>query len=162
MDTKQVVIDAATHTEIIQSLSEKLKATYVFPDIAEQMCIGLQKHLEDGDYADITEGEFLALTLTADVQEVNHDKHLRVGWYPEPLPDQEGPMFLNQGWQDERRLQAELDNYGMHKVERLPGNIGCLDIREFYDPSWGGDTAITALNFLANTTNNIFLQLTLL
>ena len=128
-----------------------MKAYYIFPDIAEQICIRLQKHLKYGEYADITEGEFLALTLTAHVQEANHDKHLRVRWYPEPLPDQEGPMSQNQAWQDERRQQAEIDNYGIHKVERLPGNIGCLDIHEFYDSAWGGDTAVAALNFLANT-----------
>jgi hypothetical protein len=64
MVTKEVVIDAATHTEIIQSLSEKLKAYNVFPDIVEQMCTGLQKHLKDGDYADITEGKLKARWIT--------------------------------------------------------------------------------------------------
>jgi len=151
MNTKQVVIDTTTHTEIVQSLSEKLKTYYVFPDIAEQLCIRLQKHLEDGAYTDITEGELLALALTVHMQEVNQDKHLFVRWYPEPLPDHEGPMYQNQQWLDERRQQAKLDNYGLHKAERLPGNVGYLDIREFHNSSWGGDTAVAAMNFLANT-----------
>jgi len=151
MDTKQVVVDTTTHTEIVQNLSEKLKAYYVFPDIAEQICIRLQKHLEDGEYTDITDGELLALALTVHMQEVNQDRHLCVRWYPEPLPDQESPMVQNQEWLDEWRQQAKLDNYGLHKVERLPGNIGYLDIREFHNSSWGGDTAVAAMIFLANT-----------
>lgn len=151
MDTTQFVIDTNTHTEIVQSLAEKLKAYYVFPDIAEQICICLQKHLEGGEYTDITEGEFFSKILTEHIQEVNQDKHLIVRWYPEPLPDCEGPMCQNQEWQDEQRQQAELDNYGLHKVERLPGNVGYLDIREFYNSSWAGDTAVAAMNFLANT-----------
>ena len=110
MDAKQAVIDATTQAEIVQSLSEKLRAYYVFPDIAEQICICLQKHLEDGDYTDITEGEFLALALTLHLQEVNHDEHLWVRWHPEPLPDDEGPLRHYQEWQDERRLEARLDN----------------------------------------------------
>jgi hypothetical protein len=151
MDTRKVVIDTTTHTEIVQSLSEKLRAYYVFPDIAEEMCISLQKHLDDGEYKDIIEGEFLALALTTHMQEVSRDKHLCVRCYPEPLPDHEGPMDQNQEWLDEWRQQARLDNYGLHKVERLPGNVGYLDIREFHNSSWGGDTAVAAMIFLSNT-----------
>jgi hypothetical protein len=151
MDTKQVVIDTATHTEIIQNLSEKLKAYYVFPDIAEQISMRLQMHLDGGEYTNIKDGELLSKVLTEHIQEVNQDKHLRVWWYPEPLPDCEGPMHQNQEWQDEWHQQAKFDNYGLHKVERLPGNVGYLDIREFYNSSWGGDTAVAAMIFLANT-----------
>jgi retinol-binding protein 3 len=79
---RTIILDRTTHIEIVQSLSEKLRACYVFPDIAEQICTCLQKHLDDGDYADITEGELLALTLTLHMQEVNHDEHLWVRWHP--------------------------------------------------------------------------------
>ena len=51
-------IDRVTQTEIIQALSEKLRAFYVFPDVAEQICTALKKHQESGDYEDIQEGEF--------------------------------------------------------------------------------------------------------
>ena len=144
-------IDTTTHTEIVKNLSEKLRAYYVFPDIAEQLCERLQKHLEEGEYADITEGELLALALTEDLQAVSHDEHLWVRWYPEPLPDHEGSMLQSQERLVEFRQKAKLNNYGLHKVERLPGNVGYIDIRYFYRPSWGsGDTAAAAMNFVAN------------
>jgi hypothetical protein len=63
MDSKFGVVDAIAQSEIIQNLSEKLRAYYIYPDIAEKTCIRLQKNLEEGDYSDITEGEFLAYTL---------------------------------------------------------------------------------------------------
>jgi hypothetical protein len=34
MRTKKIIIDTTVHAEIVRSLSEKLKAYYVFPDIA--------------------------------------------------------------------------------------------------------------------------------
>jgi Peptidase family S41/N-terminal domain of Peptidase_S41 in eukaryotic IRBP len=151
MDTSKAVIDKTTHTEIIKSLSEKLKVYYVFPDIAEEICIRLQKHLDEGDYSDIADGNLLADILTQHIQEVNQDKHLIVQWYPDPLPNHEGPMPQDPGWLDEWRQIARFDNYGLHKAERLPGNVGVLDIREFHVASWGGDTAVAAMNFLANT-----------
>ena len=150
MDTTPVVIDSTTHTELVRSLSEKLKACYIFPDIAEEICTRLQKHHADGEYADITDGEFLAFALTMHLQEVNHDEHLWVRWHPEPLPDDDRPLRYNPEWVAERQQEARLGNYGLHKVERLPGNVGYLDIHYFHRPAWGGDTAVAAMSFLAN------------
>ena len=86
------MIDPSMSKEIVETLSEKLRLYYVFPDIAEEICKRLQKHLEDGEYDSITGEERLASTLTAHLQEVNHDRHLNVFWLPEPLPEQEGPL----------------------------------------------------------------------
>lgn len=151
MDTTQAVIDAASHIEIIKCLSEKLKAYYVFPDIAEQICMHLKKHLDDEEYSNITEGELFALALTKHMQEVNSDEHLWVRWHLEPLPDDD-TLRHNREWQEKQMLEARLDNFGLHKVERLPGNIGYIDIRCFHKVTWGGDTAIAAMNFLSNAS----------
>ena len=152
MDTRQVVIDETTRILIIQNISEKLKTYYVFPDVAEQISASLQKHLEHKEYADLTDGELFSKTLTEHIQEINQDKHLRVRWYPEPLPDEEASMDQNQEWLDDWREQAKLDNYGLHKAERLPGNVGYLDVRVFHSAAWGGEIAIAAMNFLSNTS----------
>lgn len=145
-------IDTTTHAKIVQMLSEKLKANYVFPEVAEQTCEQLQKHLDDGDYAEFTEGELFALALTEHLQSVSRDEHLWVRWYPQPLPEGKGSQLQNEERLVEFRQKAKLDNYGFHKAERLPGNVGHLDIRYFVRPSWGsGDTAAAAMNFVANT-----------
>ncbi|RPH61056.1 MAG: hypothetical protein EHM81_05035 [Chloroflexi bacterium] len=140
------------HAKILQHLCEKLTACYVFPDSAEIICANLRKHQETGEYDAIEEGDLFALALTMHMQEVNHDEHLWVKWHPEPLPDDEGPLRLNQDWQEQRRLEASLDNYGLHRAERLPGNVGYIDIHYFHRPAWGGDTAVAAMNFLADAS----------
>lgn len=147
-----MAIDSSTQTEIVQSLSEKLKAHYIFPEIAEQICVCLKKHLDDGDYSDVTEGELFALALTIHLQDVNHDEHLWVKWHPDPIPDNNGPLRHNLAWQEERILEAKLDNFGIHKVERLPGNIGYIEIQYFHRAAWGGDIVVSAMNFLANAS----------
>lgn len=145
-------LDATKRRVIVRNLSEKLKANYVFPDVAAQICARLQKCLEDGEYADIVEGELFALTLTEHLQSINQDEHLWVRWYPDPLPDDEGSLLQNEERLVEFRQQARLENYGIHKVERLPGNVGYVDIRYFYRPSWGsGETAVAAMNLIAHT-----------
>jgi C-terminal processing protease CtpA/Prc len=150
-------IDLKTQTNIIQALSEKLADNYVYPDVAAKIVEGLIKHLENGDYEEITDGEFFAYTLTQHLQEINHDEHLWVRWHPDPLPDHEGSMLQNEEKLIELRQTARLENFGIHKVERLPGNIGYIDIRYFYRPSWGsGDTAAAAMNLLTHMSALIF------
>jgi D-Tyr-tRNAtyr deacylase len=68
--TKKAV-NSSDQREIIQILSEKIKAYYVFPDIAEQISKSLQDHLQKGDYAGITKGDELASILSKHLQEVN-------------------------------------------------------------------------------------------
>ena len=138
------------HSEVIRSLSEKLRAYYIFPDVAEKICNDLQKHLDDGDYNGMDEGEFFAYALTAHMQEVCHDEHVWVKWHSEPLPDGEEVLRLSKKWMDDQHIQAKLNNYGFYKVERMAGNVGYLDIRYFHRPSWGGDVAVAAMTFLAN------------
>jgi hypothetical protein len=144
------MIETAIQIEVIRCLSEKLRAYYIFPDVAEKICACLQKHSDDGDYNDITEGEFFAYALTTHMQEICHDEHLWVKWHSEPLPDGEEALRLNKEWREEQQLQAKLNNHGFHKVERLAGNVGYVDIRYFHRPSWGGDIAVGSMNFLAN------------
>lgn len=150
-------IDPTTLAEIIQALSQKLRQNYIHPEIAEQVCVKLEKHLGKGDYTGIDEGEFLALALTEHMQSVSHDEHLWVHWYPDPLPEHEGSLLQNEERIAEFKERARLENYGFHKVERMPGNIGYLDIRYFFRPSWGsGETAVAAMRLISNMSAIIF------
>lgn len=151
MEAKPFVVDPAVQAEIVGKLCELLKANYVFPEIAEQICQSLQKHLADGDYAAHAEGEYFALALTEHIQAVNHDKHLNVWWFPQPLQGQEGPMRDDPKIIEEFKEMSRQFNYGLAKVERMPGNVGYIDIRNFSRPAWGGDVAAAAMTFLANT-----------
>lgn len=143
--------DKLIYTELIQGLLEKLRTYYVFPDIAEKICIGLQKHLDDGAYDDITDGEVLAYVLTTHMQEICQDEHLWVKWHKDPLADDDEALRLNKEWVEQQQLQAQKSNFGFHKVERMAGNVGYVDIRYFHRPEWGGDIAVSVMKFLSNS-----------
>jgi hypothetical protein len=156
MEDQPVDIDANTLAAIVQNLSDRVRKGYVLPDVAEKICARLQRGLDENEYADITEGRFLAgkylaWALTHHMQKVSQDEHLWVKWHRTPLPEHEGQLHQDPGWIAAQRQRAALDNYGFHRVERLPGNVGYADIRSFHRPEWGGDTATAAMNFLAET-----------
>lgn len=153
MNAKYNHIDSSTVQDIIHALIEKVKTYYVIPNVGDEVCTHLLKNLAAGEYDDITEGEFLVYALTTHMQEVAQDKHLWIRWYEEPLPEDHGTSLLqNPVKVEELKAGAKLKNFGIFKVERLPGNVGYIDIRYFFRPSWGSSETITAaMNFLANT-----------
>jgi hypothetical protein len=156
MATGQVITDENMLVEVLRDLSEKLRAVYVFPDLAEQVCLHLQRQFEAGKYAPLKKGNYLALALTMDMQEIAHDEHLWIRWHAETLPEDDRQLRLNPDWQAQRRLEARQENYGFHRVDWLPGQVGYLDIRYFHRAEWGRDTAVAALRFLANAQALIF------
>src|SRR5215467_4591 len=142
-------LSPATRLEVIEGLLSTIRKHYVFPTIAEEIEASIHQRLQDGEYETITTAELLAHQLTTSMQEISKDKHLHLFSTPEELPDhtdQEGPAPK---WWDEK---WPFQNFGFEKVERLPGNIGYLDVRAFYPPEAAGDVAIAAMNFLANTS----------
>jgi len=155
MDTTEERIDA---NELLAALCARLQANYIYPAVAAEICANLGLHAQAGEYADIDEGELLGLALTMHLQEVNHDEHLWVRWHAEALPEEDAQLRLNPEWQAAHRMEAALDNHGVHKLERLGGNIGYLDLHYLHRPEWGGETVGAALSCLAET-NALILDL---
>jgi retinol-binding protein 3 len=150
------VLDVATRSEVIEVTLKRIGDSYVFPDVAKQIETVIRGRLQRKEYDRITDPTGLAEMLTAQLQEISHDKHMRVSYYRKPLPpppsqDRETPQA-----REKRRYVAGLSNFGFNKVVRLGGNVGYLDLNIFW---WldigGGDTAVAAMNFLSNTSSII-------
>ncbi len=156
MESDPIFIDSTTQAEIIHNLQEKLKTCYVFPEVADQICVRLGQLWDAGEYSQLLEPNLFALALTLNLQEVSQDEHLWVKWHPERLPDDEGQLRLNKAWQEDRQQEARLDHFGFYKLERLPGGVGYVDIHYFHRPAWGGEAAVAAMSFLAGLQAIIF------
>src|SRR3712207_6112943 len=135
MDTPDISVDARLRAEVIEGLLRKLHEHYVFPDVATTMEEAVRRRMSNGEYDSITSGRVLSDTLTRHLQEVSHDKHLRVFFSPEPRPIRENHEPSPEE-QEEFRQVGMLHNFGFEKVERLPGNIGYLDLRMFFAPEF--------------------------
>lgn len=150
MTATEHTLDRETCRAVIETLLRELRARYVYPDVAERMEAAIRGRLGAGEYDAIAAGPALAEALTAHLQEVGRDRHLRVSWEEEPRPvrDREGPDPEER----ERWRQAGLQrNFGFQRVERLAGNVGYLDLRQFASPAFAGELAAAAMTLLANT-----------
>jgi len=154
---QETVVDALTCAEVINALIDKLCSHYVFPEVAEQVATELRQQLAE-TYASAPTAEAFCAALTKTLQSVAHDKHLNVRYSAEARPPaSSGPdgtdmLAEDVAWREAYREEARLHNYGIARVERLPGNVGYLDLRGFEDPAIGGEAAVAAMTLLAHTS----------
>ncbi|MDT7688403.1 MAG: hypothetical protein QOE46_1162 [Acidobacteriota bacterium] len=152
-----LTVDAPARNEVIDNLLKRLNETYVFPETAAKMEQAVRARLSHGEYDQLTSARKFAEKLTSDIQEVSHDKHLRVRYSYQPIPVRPaGPREPTAEEREQFRREMTRINYGFVKVERLPGNIGYVDFHNFLDPEGGADTVASVFNFLANTDAIIF------
>ena len=160
--------------DIVSQALALLRANYVFPELAAQVAVGIGARLAAGEYDNLDE---IALTelLTSHLQAATGDKHLavRLGGGPRPGgpgpggPGPDGPRPGHPGARgpepadgepvdhEARRLKmrqrGRLDNYGIHRVERLDGNVGYLDLRRVPMPENAGPAISAAMELVSGT-----------
>ena len=146
-------IDKAEKKEVVEAVSKQLVEKYVFPELAQKMADKIKKNLKKGKYKKTNNALEFSDLLTQDLVSVSHDKHIRVMFSPERISDQKKAVTP----EDEKKLMDEriagrrMGNFGFNEVKILDGNIGYLDLRSFQEPSYAGETAVAAMNFLSNS-----------
>ncbi len=151
---KDLVIDHAMRDQVLESLIANLNATYVFPDKAKAMETALRSRQQRGEYEKIASAEEFAATLTDDLRRVSDDRHLDVGYSEKPIP-------MPQVGVDPDAMSIEQveemihHNYGIEAVQRLPFNIGYLDLREFAPADHVAGRLGAAMTLLSQTDDLI-------
>ena len=146
-----MTLDQAQRQEVLEGIVEKLDE-YVFPEAAKTIQQDILQRLNTGGYTDIVSAAQLAQTLTAQLQELSQDRHLRVFFSAEPLPQLDVKSDPTPEDLAQQRHSSSLRNFDFNRVERLQGNVGYLELYGFEAPTFAGETAIAAMNFLAHTS----------
>ncbi len=145
-------LSAEARTDAIAAINRLLADNYVYPETARKMAEHLERRAGEGAYDELADGEQFAQRLTADLQEISGDKHLRVSFDPEGAArlqqrGDEGPSP-----EDRARFleESRRGNFSFRRVEILDGNVGYLKLDGFSGMPEAGETAAAAMNFLAN------------
>lgn len=155
---KTPVPPAADHTkniegakqEILDWVCDKLNNNYVYPDTAKKMESFVRKKAKKGEYRKLKTVDTFVGTLSRDLRSVCKDRHLRVYIDKHLPPPDTATTEEKEKEAAARREQYRLNNYDFKEIEHLPGNVGYLRFDSFRNALYAGDTAVAALNFLAN------------
>jgi hypothetical protein len=140
--------------EIVIKALQLLRENYVFPDLAERVATATEARLAAGEYDNLDEITLTEL-LTRHLQEASDDRHLRVRLGGAAGPRRREADGGEPADREARRLRmrqmGRLDNFGIHRVERLDGNIGYLDVRRVPAPENAGPAITAAMELVAGT-----------
>jgi hypothetical protein len=149
-DQPDMKVDSATRNSVIEALLDAIVKDYVYPETAGKMKEYVLARKAAGDFDRLTSARAFADSLTASLQAVSHDKHLRVRYSHDVLPVRKDGGRLDPAEAEKMQHFMSLRNYGFEKADRLPGNVGYLDLRSFSDGTEATETAVHAMNFLSN------------
>lgn len=152
-------LSPAQRQEVLTSLTQQLKTKYVFPEVAERVAKALQAKADQGGFDGASTMENFAATLTKDLQSLSKDKHFKVRFVPGFKPDADDEdRAPTPAEVAEAKVEAAQRGFGIARVERLPGNVGYLDIRGF-EPTELVAPAYTAALSLLSGTDGLILDL---
>ena len=142
--------DTAARQQVLDSALREMHERYVFPEVAAKAETALRARWQ-AKALDIADPQRFAEALTAELQAVTHDKHVRVRYSAEALPPRAERRQPSAHEEAKARANESALNFRVERVERLPGNVGYLDLRGFAPLEWAADTLAAAMNLLAHT-----------
>jgi hypothetical protein len=140
---------------VIAQIVKLLDEHYVFPEVAAELGEILNAAAADGRYAGADQAR-LAELVTADLQSVNGDLHLRLLYSETPLSD------THDDEETQLRQMAEWSDLtcgGVANAQRLPGNIGLLAIDPLFFPPSVAEARLTAAMHLLAATDALIIDL---
>lgn len=154
-DQPDMTVDAAQRKQVIDAMIAELHKSYVFPEKAKKVEADIRARQKRGEYDGITSAEKLSKTLTADVQALTQDKHLNMFYSAKPLPEEMGDKKETPEARAEMVAMLKNMNFGVERIERLPFNIGYLQLNGFAPARDAADTLAAAMTVLTHTDSLI-------
>jgi len=121
---------------IVERTCRIVRENYVFPEVGKEISELIYSRWENGAYSETHTMPELIKLLTVDVRSVCADQHLTFSPGYAVAVTREGMRL--------RRKHLIDTNYGFNRIERLPGNIGYLEITEFCSPDLAGEALTKA------------------
>lgn len=150
-DQADMLMTAASRQQLIDNLIKKVNSSYVFPDMAEKIDASLREQQKRGVYDSITSAQKLSEVLTQELQATTKDRHLRVMYSEEVIPESKPDTEPSPDDLARHLAMMRSSNFGVEKVEHLPFNIGYLELNGFAPAQDAADTLAAAMTVLAHT-----------
>lgn len=132
-------------SHILDESRRLLVERYVFPAVGGKIAALLADREAAGRYRDVTDAAELGKLVTDDLQSVNQDKHLRLRYHEEEVPDLPSEaMMLAMA-----RRDADRSMNGVGGVELLEGNVAVLRLGLLFPPSISGEAVAAAMTLVA-------------
>jgi hypothetical protein len=136
---------------LIDSLVKEINNSYVFPDMAKKVDATLREQQKRAVYDNMTSAQQLSEALTRELQATTRDRHLRVTYSEQVIPESKPAAKPSPDEAARRLAMMRSSNFGVEKIEHLPFNIGYLDLVGFASAKDAAATIAAAMTVIAHT-----------
>jgi hypothetical protein len=143
---------------IVKALVATINANYIEPAVAERVGRAISSKHAKGGYASATSAQALSEAFAKDLREFSGDKHFgttvsegfsELSSTPEvPSP---AATEARRARTEARRDRIARRGYEIQKIERLPGNVGYIELRSFEAPEFVSQAYTSAMQLMAGT-----------
>lgn len=151
-DVEEITLDCASNAvqqEVLNALQQKLDDEYIFPKKAKAFAKHITVLQTQKAFSEINDCDMFAHAINEQMMKVMTDKHLHVTFSPFAIPE-ETPESKAAFIAHEAEFMQSL-NYGFEQVQRLPFNIGYINLVLFAETAKGGQQLESAMNLLSYT-----------
>jgi C-terminal processing protease CtpA/Prc len=117
-------LTASDRAAIVQVLAKEINAKYIDPAVARRVASAVARKNAEGGYASAAGAQAFSAALTKDLRDFSHDLHFSAR-VDEHFGDRNRPVA------DDAGVQAVRSGFGIDRIERLPGNVGYMELRNF-------------------------------
>lgn len=148
---EDTALNASGRTAIVETLVMKMNANYIDPPVAERVGAAIARKNAEGAYATIANTQAFSVALAQDLRELSGDKHFGAAVY-KGLREPDGSNELpSRAKMEEWREQSARRGYEIEKIERLPGNVGYIELRGFRGLEFVGQAYTAAMSLMEGT-----------
>lgn len=142
-------LSASARAAIVKKLATDMNVNYIDPAVAKRVGSAIARKNADGGYAAAPSAQAFSAALTKDLRELSGDLHFKAKFDERfgernSAADTPGRTEAN-----DRRIQAVRSGYGIEKIERLPGNVGYIELRNFGPAELVGPAYTAAMSLMA-------------
>ena len=145
-------------TQLISDISTILLERYVYADRAQVAVNELNHRLETGYFDAVDDPQILAYRITG-ILDVISDLHLWVNYHADAIPEDYNYL---EPTPEQAQQQAELlraRNYGFGDVEVLDGNIGYIELRDFFYAAGSSEALLAEAMTAVRSTDALVIDL---
>jgi hypothetical protein len=144
-------LTASDRAAILQTLAAKMNANYIEPAVAERAGSAIARKNAEGGYASAASAQAFSDALAKDLRAFSGDLHFGAR-LDEAFRESSGADDLpSRAEMEEVRVRTVQRGYGIDKIERLPGNVGYIELRGFGPTAFVGPAYTAALSLMAGT-----------
>jgi len=138
-------LSASDRAAVVRTLVTEMNANYIEPAVAKRVGSAITRKNAEGGYAPAASAQAFSAVLAKDLRDLSGDLHFNARF------DQRFRERGSAAGADDEGVQAIRSGYGIEKIERLPGNVGYLELRNFGPTELVGPAYTAAMSLMAGT-----------